>query len=145
MSKYFQIQELVPPGIYTLFGEKAWWFVSQAMVAVIDALRDDLGQPIIVNDWSRGGSFQYSGYRPPECRIGAKYSMHRMGLAFDVKAKGKTPAEILAVIMANKQKYLDLGLTTYEHLEDTPTWLHLDGRRWLGKEPQTEFMVVKPS
>lgn len=143
MSKYFQIQELVPPAIYTQFGEKSWWYIQPVLIAVLDALREDVGQPLIVNNWSTGGTYQFSGYRPPECKIGAKYSMHRMGLAADVKCKGMKPADILKVIQANQQKYLDLGLTTYENLEATESWLHLDCRRWPG-EKLTELKIVNP-
>lgn len=143
MSKYFLIQELVPPGIYTQFGEKAWWFIQPVLIGVLDALREDVGRPLLVNNWHTGGSYQFSGYRPPETKIGAPYSMHRMGLAADVKCKGWKPADILKVIQDNQAKYLALGLTTYENLQATPTWLHLDCRRWPG-DPITELKIVNP-
>jgi len=143
-SKYFIIQELVPPKLFALMGQRAWWYIQPQIVAVLDQLREDLGRAVIINDWHRGGQFTLSGYRPPEAKVGAAYSMHRMGLAADVKVKGMTPAEVLAVIEKDLPKYLALGLTTVEDLSHTPTWLHLDCRRWMGKEPQTALNIVKP-
>lgn len=143
-SKHFDIQELVPPVIFSRFGQRAWWFISPQIVAVLDQLRDDLGRAVIVNDWHRRGQFSMSGYRPPETKVGAPYSMHRMGLAADVKVRGLTPAEVLAVIQSDLPKYLALGLTTVENLDATPTWLHLDCRRWMGAEPQTQLVFVNP-
>jgi hypothetical protein len=143
-SKHFVIQELVPPVIFGRFGQRSWWFIQPNIVAVLDQLRDDLGRAVVVNNWHRRGHFSMSGYRTPETKVGAAYSMHRMGLAADVKVAGVTPAEVLAVIQADLPKYLSLGLTTVENLDATPTWLHLDCRRWMGREPQTELVFVNP-
>ena len=145
-SKYFSIQEFVPPTIFSMFGKKSWWFIDPTIVAIADALREDLGAPLVCNNWSTGGTFQNRGYRTPQSTVGARYSQHRLGNAIDLSSLGLTPAQLLQVIMRNKAKYIALGLTTIEDLADTPTWLHLDCRpRIEGVHPPDDFLIVKPA
>lgn len=144
-SKHFVVQEFVPPSIYSNFGVKAWWYISPVMVGIADRLRQVIGQPIIINNWHRGGAFVNRGYRTPQSKVGAAYSMHRLGLAIDVSVRGMTPAQILDVIRREKQTFLELGLTTIEDIRHTPTWLHLDCRPSVaGVHPENDFLFVQP-
>lgn len=144
-SKHFVIQEFVPPAIYTYFGERSWWYISPVIVGIADHLRQVIGQPLIINNWHRGGSWQFRGYRPPQTEVGAAYSMHRLGLAIDVSSPGLTPPQLIRFIEQEKEKFIEIGLTTIEMIRYTPTWLHLDCRpRIEGLHPANDFLFVKP-
>lgn len=146
MSQHFVIQELVPPATFSRFGERAWWFLDPKIIAVLDALQEELGaeRKIVVNSWHQRGQFQFSGFRPPDTTVGAALSQHRFGRAADVKVQGMTPAQVLQVILAQKEKYIALGLTTIENIAKTPTWLHLDVRPRLPHMPADDFLYVDP-
>lgn len=92
-TRHFQIEELVPPEVYESYGERAWWFLDPSSLYVLDQLRDKFG-PITVNSWKWGGDRRYSGFRPPGCDVGAEYSQHRFGRAFDCIFKNHTSEEV---------------------------------------------------
>lgn len=144
MSKHFEIHQLVPANVFARFAERSWWFIDPKLVAVLDALRDDLGVPVVINDWYTGGRFQNSGFRAPNTTVGAAMSQHRFGRAADVKALAMKPDAVLRALNLNKEKYLALGLTTIENLEHTPTWLHIDVRPRLPHMPSDDFFFVNP-
>ena len=142
-SKYFSIQELVPPAIYEQFGERSWQFIDPRAGAVLDAIRELVGTSVTINTWNSDGDnvvdphekFE-SGFRMPETKTGGKLSQHKFGRGFDLRAKFILKNGVL-VPLANYEdfrnlirynfEYLNsLGLTTIE--KDTPTWLHIDLR-----------------
>ena len=92
----------------------------------LEALREELGKPILV----------ISGYRSPNFNAslhGAKKSQHMFATASDIKVKGVSPRKvhstILKLIKEGKMEQGGLGL--YE------TFVHYDVRghkaRWYGK------------
>jgi len=138
----FDPREFVPPSIYNQFGaEKSWWFVDMRLPLICKQIKDDFGgAAVIINNWHFGGVSQNSGYRTPTSTVGASLSQHRRGCAADVKVKGYTAKQVYDLILANKDKYMALGLTTLEDIADTPTWTHLD-TRYTGSN---EILIVKP-
>lgn len=153
VSKYFELQELVPPSIFKRFGITAIQFIRPELLAVLDLLREKLGRPVIVNNWHTGGKYQESGYRTPRTKTGADLSMHKMGIAGDIKVPAYTkdgvvipamlPREILAVILANHEEFKAAGMTTYENPAFTPTWLHIDCRQ-VARPDHNAFRMVNP-
>ncbi len=145
ISNHFDVRELVPPEVFQIFGENSAWFVSPQLLQVLDLLRFKLARPIIVNDWHVGGQYKYSGFRPRHCSIGAAYSMHRMGLAADIKVQGLSPKDMLAAVLDSRNVLMPLGLSTVENINFTPTWLHIDCRPRTERHPVDGFLIVDPS
>ena len=141
MSNYrpasFQLQELVPPEIYTARGERAWELLDVRALITLQTLRDTFG-PITVNDWLWGGQHTESGLRSFTTPTGAAWSQHRFGRAFDCKFKDATPQEVHDYALANPESFP--FLTTIENPVATPTWFHFDVRN----HGQSGIWVVKP-
>lgn len=129
LSTNFVLQEFVPPEIYSLYGDNSIWFLDQRIIDLAQALRDDLGVPITINNWHRGGPYKNSGFRLPSSTEGKLLSQHKYGRAIDPKAKGISPEIVRNHLRRNFTAYQTLGLTTIE--SDTPTWVHMDCR-WTG-------------
>lgn len=121
--KYFKLEELVDRETFETQGEKAWDVFNPFALIALDDLREFFGASITVNDWARGGSMQWRGYRSDKCPIGAVQSQHRKGNAFDCTIKGHTATEARAVIMANQENEL---LQYIQRLEDKVSWVHFD-------------------
>ena len=136
VSKNFDIKELVPREVYQRFGDFSVWFLDQKTIQVLQQLRDTFGT-CIVNNWSSGGKFNYSGYRQPDCKVGASFSQHKFGRAFDCKFTKATAEEVRQAIQADKTFWLEQGLSCYE---DNVSWLHFD-TRWTNFN---DIFIVKP-
>jgi hypothetical protein len=82
----------------------------------------------VINDWWEGGQRNYSGYRPPNCIVGAEESDHKRMLAIDCHQTIMSPEEWREKI--RKDYELLKSISTLSCMEkDTPTWVHLS-RRW---------------
>ncbi len=123
---YFKIYELVPPDLFEKYEDNQWklWnlFDDRALITN-DQLREVFGK-IIINDWHWGGNYKDSGFRTPDCKIGAEWSQHKFGRGFDLKFKDTDVKTVRHRILQNKQQFefinsIELG---------TPTWLHFDTR-----------------
>lgn len=122
---FFRIEELVDPETFNQYGQRCWWFLSEKALASLVALREQFG-PLTVNDWVFGGGFKYSGFRHPDCPVGAKLSQHKFGRAFDVKSKNYTAVEMQEYILMHPHQFPHI--TTMENAEQTLGWLHFDTR-----------------
>jgi len=127
VSKNFWLAELLPPELFKNPRVMPIWYLTEFLATVPQKLRDELARPITVNSWFNGGSYSYSGLRLPETDVGAKLSLHRFGLAVDVKVEGISPQEVVDFVKSHRIKLPEI--TAYERTSDTPTWCHLDGRR----------------
>ena len=131
---HFGIKELVDKQTYKDRGEKAFELLNPYMLWTIDRMRERFGS-CTINNWQWGGQYQYSGFRPKSCSVGATYSQHRLGNAFDLKFADYTPEYIRDFIKANPNVDDFKYINSIEN--DTPTWLHIDGRpiedriRWI--------------
>ena len=137
--EHFKIQELVDRKTFEEYGESAWMFLNPLVLMSLEGLRLFLESPIIVNNWTIGGKYEFSGFRPRACNVGADYSQHRFGNAFDVKCQKFTPIEILQKIMNNQDNSLFQYITTIEDTAYTPSWTHIDCRNIPNR-----IKVVKP-
>ena len=140
ITENFNLDEFIHPDYMRKFGKNALWFIDHRIVTIAQELRHDLGVPITINNYETGGQYKSSGLRVQSAKIGAKYSQHKYGRAIDCKFKGISIQEAFDFLMHNQGKYFNLGLTTIENIEHTPTWLHLDCRL-TGLE---EFKIVNP-
>ena len=116
--------EIIPKDEY-LSGFNALDLVDITIVNVAQHLREKFGR-IDINNWYWNGTFQFSGFRPKKCKIGAKKSAHKIGKALDLKFKDTTPAEVEKYILDNQQFFYDMGLRRIESTQVTKTWLHID-------------------
>lgn len=128
LNKYFLIEEFVPPQTIKLFKEKAIWFVDPKVIAIATAYREFFDVPVLINNWHRGGSISYRGYRPPRVNVGAEYSQHKLGNAFDCNIGVMTGKEMYKNVVDNYDYFKQFGLTTVEDPIFTKTWLHSDCR-----------------
>lgn len=136
---YFQVHELVDKKTYLKFGDDVLMFFSPVALQMLDELRDFLGVPLIINNWKDGGAFEFSGLRPAWCQVGAEYSQHRLGNAFDIKPV-RMAIENAFIKIINGQTHEKLKyLTCMEDLKFTPNWLHVDSRNIADR-----IRIVKP-
>lgn len=119
LTKYFKAEELLPKG----FTDTSK--LSPKLLQLIDEVREILGVPCTINNWSSGGDRQWCGLRTPACTVGAPKSQHRLGCAADLHPVGMTAeaarAKIKEAVAAGKLKNLggvELGVS----------WLHVDVR-----------------
>lgn len=122
LNDYFYLQELLPERIYALPDSRR--FIDQRIIDFLLAIRKLSGKPVTVNNWHQGGPYQYRGYRDPECDQGAKYSMHRIGLAVDFTIAGEHSTDVTDIVLANAALWPQL--TRIENHLFTPTWTHVD-------------------
>ena len=87
LNAFFVPQEFLPPEIYKS-NINIWRFIDNKCVEIAYRIRLRYNKPVTINNWHLGGKFRYSGYRPPDCPIGAKYSAHKIGKAIDIKILG---------------------------------------------------------
>ena len=132
--EHFDIKELVDKKTYDSLGKRSIELLDPYMLWTIDRLRERYGS-ITINNWAWGGQYQFSGFRPKNCSIGALYSQHRLGKAFDLKFKDYSAEQIRALIKVNYNED-DFKFISCVEL-DTPTWVHIDSRhiedriRWI--------------
>jgi hypothetical protein len=120
--KHFAIQELVPKHIFIERGPKAIELLDQKAVATLDQLRERFGS-LTVNDWFWGGPNQWRGLRTAACTIGAKYSQHNYGRAFDCSFGSVTSEEVRKFVLANPDAFPFINFVEL----DTPHF-HFDTR-----------------
>ena len=125
VSEHFDLREFIPKEVYDVFGEKSTRFIDPNLVVVCEWLRVTLGKSITINNWHTGGQYNLSGFRPPDCPTGAKLSSHKRGTAADIKVAGMTPKQVLKYIQDHWKELRDMGLSTVENPDATPTWLHI--------------------
>ena len=126
LTKNISLWELIPQREYEKYGEKSVWFIDPRVPLLAQFIRDWFSKPLTINTWRNGGDKNLSGFRPPDCEIGASYSQHKFGRALDFRIHDIDSAEIREVIRNNFVRFNDFGLSTIE--EGTPTWVHIDCR-----------------
>ena len=133
IKKYFQLQELVSKAVYDKYGEYAWNFFDEKLLATIVALREIiLCVPLVCNNWKSGGSFSQRGFRENTCEIVAEKtrankiycSAHCLGKGIDLSSPKMTADEMRKKIEANKS-ILPYSVRI-EDAKSAPTWLHID-------------------
>jgi len=122
--QFFKIQELVSSAVYDDRGQKAWSLLDERALKTLDKLREVFGS-VTVNDWLWGGSNEFRGFREPSCKVGAKYSQHRFGRAFDCKFRSVSADEVREYILQNPNEFPYIA-----SIEMNVSWLHFDVRNY---------------
>jgi hypothetical protein len=136
--EHFTVQELVGPEIFKARAERCWEMLDPALLKVIDQLRKRYGA-ITINNWQAGGPFSESGLRDPMTTTGAKYSMHKLGRAADLKFQAGDPREVQADLLERPTDFP--LLTCMEDAKATLTWLHVDTRN---HQQDRQIWIVNP-
>lgn len=123
-SENFVIQEFVPKTIFEIYGDTSIRFLNPQLFTIAKGIREYFGKPMRINDWHRGGSLHFRGFRPHDCNVGSKYSAHKRGMALDFDIAGVDDASIQRIIEEEYETYFKhLGITAIE--EDTDGWTHV--------------------
>lgn len=142
VSTDFFLEEFVDPVTFAAFGESSIWFIDPVIIRVVQFIRGRHKQPVTVNNWHiPGGKYKESGYRRPDSATGGNLSQHKFGRAADVKIVGTTRQELYKDIIDNQSLYIKVGLTAVEHIDSTPSWLHVDCRYIPNIK---EILIIKP-
>jgi len=124
--KYFAVEELVDPRTFEVLGTSSLMLFNPDALWTIDAIRQYYNAPVIINNWHIGGKFQYRGFRPNGCEVGADFSQHRFGNAFDFNCNCKySSKEIQEEIMYNPFRDCFKYITA---VESVGGWVHIDCR-----------------
>ncbi|NDV45511.1 hypothetical protein D0T49_00390 [Paludibacter sp. 221] len=129
-SKYFKITELVCKHVFDRFGEKAWMFVSDDFITMLDFIKELFSDKnVIINNWNVGGQFSQRGIRCNLCSLVsskkvAYLSAHVTANGFDFSIPGLTADEVRKTIEVNENK-LPFPIRL-EDGESAPTWCHID-------------------
>jgi hypothetical protein len=136
-SKYFRLEELVPPEIFKSEGENAWNHLSSDLIDSIDGLSEFLHEKlntekdhivITINNWLwvKVNPLTESGYRIPATKTGAPKSEHKLGNAVDAKVKGFNAGDIQKLILQYQDDPRLLKITRMEANPPTSSWTHID-------------------
>lgn len=122
----FVLQELVPPDVFGLLGDKAIRLIDPNVLAILAQIRADYG-PLIVNNWHTGGQFKFRGFRPLNCTEGAPKSMHKEGKAIDCHSPRISVEQLRREVIA-KAKTRHPIYSLIGGIEGGVNWLHFDTR-----------------
>jgi len=127
VSENFTIEEFVPKDIFSVYGDKSIQFIDPKIIKFAQWLRTSLGKIVTINNWHTEGTYNLSGFRPPNCAIGAPLSQHRFGRAIDLKVMDMFPSDVRRYIVDHfESDHLSEMISTIE--DGTPTWTHVDCR-----------------
>lgn len=118
--RHFSIEELTPPGY------QDWDLLHPELLELLDEIRDLIDEPMIVNNWKYGGGHTLRGWRPDKCKVGAKNSFHKKGMAADFDVPGSTADEIREKLIRWKTK--EGKLAHLGGIEMGVNWCHVDCR-----------------
>jgi hypothetical protein len=143
ISPHFDLREFVPKAIWDEYGEKSTWFVDPRLIEGAEWLRSFFGEPIIINNWHTGGSFQNRGFRPPNTTVGARLSQHKFGRAIDFNVQGVTSDAVYDALSNPGAWSLvaqHTAFTTMESKYFAKTWCHID----LRQTRSNQLLIVNP-
>lgn len=133
VSKNFVLQEFIYPKLYYIWGNKAIYWVAKRRIDTAQLLRDLLsGAHVTINNWHKDGTYRHSGLRAFDDEVGATMSQHKFNSADDLKSPGMSGWDLHEIVVKHWDKFRATGLTTIEHPDHTPNWLHADGRNVSG-------------
>ncbi len=136
----FKAYELVDRDTFQDHGEESTSFFRPEILIALEELRTAIDKPLVINNWREGGEYSWSGLRTIKCFIGAPYSMHRLGGAFDIKCPTMRPDRMREVIITLKRQGFLKTLTRMEAASGDNSWVHIDCKP-TGK---SELVVFSP-
>lgn len=127
--KHFAIHEVVDEKTFAKFGNLALQFLDPKLLITADKIRERYNSPIYINTYllkvDSFPRFNYRGYRPRSCTVGAEYSQHRHGRALDLTVVNVDAETIRQDILADPF-HDDFKYIT--SIEASVSWLHFDVR-----------------
>lgn len=141
IKKYFGIKELVCKHIYERHESAAWTFFDPRLLETILFIRENIGLPIYVNNWSRGGSLSQRGLRCNLCQLVKDktdsdklyMSAHSQGMGIDFDINGMSAKQVRNWIKEHQEE-----LPHPIRVEEDVNWVHIDVRSD-GKKKLTWF------
>lgn len=128
IPKYFIAEELVDPKTFAKIGKwGSFNIMDSRIIWTIDKIREQYGSKITINNWKWGGQRKYSGYRPVDSNMGAKFSQHKFGRAIDFIMEGVDASSIRADILANPEQNCFKYISAIEDF-NRMGWVHIDVR-----------------
>ena len=125
-NKYFKVEELVSSNIYKQYGDEAIKFLDKRTLEALENVREILDTPLTCNNWSIGGSRNYSGYREPGCGVGMVTGAHYKGKAFDLISNKLTAKEMREKLDKNQDKLkFPIRVEKWDNKGEI-SWLHID-------------------
>ena len=156
-TKHYMIQELVSQDLYSMMMRTRksdwilWGLFDDRALMTLDNLKDylemllDKKVPVTVNSWPfvDVNSTHQRGYRQAHSEVGAQWSPHKTGSAFDATAKGIEAKDIrkniLKMSFEERKKH---GLHYIKRIETGCTWFHFDLMNF-GKDNEISLFVKK--
>ncbi len=142
ITENFELQEFVSPQIYKKFRHKSIIFLDSRLPGAVQALRDKVNMPLIINGKYKKKKYIHSGFRSKLTNSFSWYSQHRFGRAVDIKVKDTNAVYLYRWIMTHQKEVREMGFTTIEKFKYTPTWVHLDMRMLPADHPKDKLLVV---
>ena len=130
LKKYFDIRELVCQHTFNAFGERSWQFFDRDFLEMLLVLREDvIKEPMIINNWHKGGKFSQRGFRCNICQLTKSKTLknliyltaHANGSAIDFDVPKKTSAQVRAIIKDGASL-----LPCNVRCEANVSWVHID-------------------
>lgn len=142
LTKNFHLKEFFPSGFYKLHGESCIRYLDPKIPVIAQFIRDYFMKPVVINGSFGGQEYNYSGFRPPGCEIGAPMSQHRFGRAIDIKISRMESQEVQSTILEKWESHFSkCGITAIE--QGTKGWTHLDCR-WANHIDLSSSPIIIP-
>lgn len=126
VSKNFYLAEFVPIQYYNDYVDSTIGDIDYRVILTAQALRDNLGVPLTINNWHAEGPRNESGLRIAGMKNYRPRSQHSYGRAADIVSDKITAQEMRDHILKNRDLYPHI-----RRLEDKVSWLHFDLRETL--------------
>lgn len=143
VTNNFYLDEFIDPRTYFNCDNNGLNKIDHRLFKVAQLIRDIIGRPLRINNWwhlyikyknnksldwiinyiEKSDYSKWSGYRPPSCPIGAKYSAHKKGLAIDTKGDEYA---LKNIIYSYAEDFYNIGVRRIEDPNITHGWLHID-------------------
>lgn len=125
MLELFKPQEFVDKETFDLLGVHSLRLLDIRLKITIDALRQVLNMPMVINNWSTGGQFKDRCFRTQKSTTGAKDGGHYKGMAvdFDCYRNGVLVKadDVRLLIYRNMSKFPHIRCFEYDI-----NWVHID-------------------
>jgi len=89
--------------------EEFYKYVDKRIVDIVQFVRTKTNKVVVINNWHKGGTYSFRGWRPKNCKIGAKLSTHKTGKAVDFDIVGMTDKEVKDFVIKHQKELYDLG------------------------------------
>ena len=125
-SENFDYEEFIDKNTFLLTNSNGIELINQKLISVCQKIRDIIGFPIYINNWSSGGLYNWSGLRNINCPIWKVGSFHNLGMASDLHVYKISSIDLFQIIYDNSKILMPMGLGGMEI--GTRGWVHVDIR-----------------